>query len=258
MPRALIVLAVSIWGAAALGGQEQNPAFEVASVRQNVSGSGSSNVNIKPGGNFTATNFSLVRLMLMAYNVTEAQVIGGPDWVRNDRFDIVAKAAPEANGSQLARMLRALLEERFTLRLRNEQREMPLFEMTLARDDGRVGPNLHDCSNKDDTGGVSTPQKPFTAPRGGAVAAGACAPMSNVAGLAAARLQAIVKDKTGLAGQWRYNIYFGPDLPDPNSANPDLPSFVTALREQLGLKVERTRGQVDVLVVESVEKPTEN
>ena len=254
MPRAFIVLAVSVWGAAALGGQEQNPRFEVASVRQNVSGSGSNNVNIKPGGNFTATNFSLVRLMLMAFNVTEAQVIGGPDWVRNDRFDIVAKAAPEANGSQLTLMLRALLEERFKLRLRNEQREMPLFEMTLARDDGRVGPNLHDCSNKDDTGGGP----PFTAPRGGAVAAGACAPMSSVAGLAAARLQAIVKDRTGLSGQWRYNIYFGPDLPDPSSANPDLPSFVTALREQLGLKVERTRGQVDVLVIESVERVTEN
>ena len=254
MPRAFIVLAVSVWGAAALGGQEQNPRFEVASVRQNVSGSGSNNVNIKPGGNFTATNFSLVRLMLMAFNVTEAQVIGGPDWVRNDRFDIVAKAAPEANGSQVTLMLRALLEERFKLRLRNEQREMPLFEMTLARDDGRVGPNLHDCSNKDDTG----VGPPFTAPRGGAVAAGACSPMSNVAGLAAARLQAIVKDRTGLAGQWRYNIYFGPDLPDPSSANPDLPSFVTALREQLGLKVERTRGQVDVLVIESVERVTEN
>ena len=82
--------------------------------------------------------------------------------------------------------------------------------------------------------------------------------MSNVASLAAGRLQGIVQDKTGLAGNWRYNIYFGPDLPDPNSANPDLPSFVTALREQLGLKVERTRGPVDVLVIESAERPTEN
>lgn len=82
--------------------------------------------------------------------------------------------------------------------------------------------------------------------------------MSNVARLAAARLQGIVQDKTGLAGQWRCNIYFGPDFPDPNSAKPDPPSFVTALREQLGLKVERTRGAVDVLLIESAEKPTEN
>ena len=249
---ALILCAASISNA-----QDQKPSFDVASIRQNVSGSASTGLNIK-GATFTTTNFSLVGLMRVAYEVNDAQIIGGPEWVRSDRFDIVARMAADAKRDQLALMLRALLDERFKLRLRNEKREMPLFELTLARDDGRVGPNLHDCSNRNDTGGVSTAEKPFTAPRGGAVSAGACAPMSNVASLAAARLQAIVQDKTGLAGSWRYNIYFGPDLPDPNSGNPDLPSFVTALREQLGLKVERTRGPVDVLIIESVAKPTEN
>ena len=233
------------------------PRFEVASIRQNTSGSLSNSLNIK-GETFTVANFSLMRLMQVAYSVTEAQIIGGPEWVRSDRFDINAKFAAGSKRDQLTLMLRALVEERFQLRLRNETREMPLLELTLARDDRRVGPNLHDCSNTDDKAGVSTPEKPFTAPRGGAVAAGACAPMSNVASLAAGRVQAIVQDKTGLPGNWRYDIYFGPDLPDPNSANPDLPSFVTALREQLGLKLERTRGPVDVLAIESAERPTEN
>jgi uncharacterized protein (TIGR03435 family) len=257
MPRVLIVLAVSLCAMPALDAWRQGARFEVASIRQNNSGSGSSGLNIK-GETFTTTNFSLIRLMQFGYEVTDAQIIGGPEWVRSDRFDIVAKFAPGARRDQLTLMLRALLEERFQLRLRHEKREMPLFELTLARDDRRVGPNLHDCSNNDDTSGVSTPQKPFTAPRGGAVAAGACAPMSNVASLAAGRLQSIVQDNTGLPGNWRYDIYFGPDLPDPNSANPDLPSFVTALREQLGLKLERTRGPVDVLVIESAERPAEN
>jgi bla regulator protein BlaR1 len=235
----------------------ERPRFEVASIRQNTSASGSNNLNIK-GETFTIANFSLMRLMQFAYSVTEAQIIGGPEWVRSHRFDINAKFAAGSTRDQLTLMLRALVEERFQLRLRNETREMPLFELTLARDDRRVGPNLHDCSNTDDKAGLSTPEKPFTAPRGGAVAAGACAPMSNVASLAAGRVQAIVQDKTGLPGNWRYDIYFGPDLPDPNSANPDLPSFVTALGEQLGLKLERTRGPVDVLVIESAEQPAEN
>jgi uncharacterized protein (TIGR03435 family) len=234
----------------------ERPRFEVASVRQNTSASASNGLNIK-GETLTITNFSVMRLIQFAYSVTEAQIIGGPEWMRSDRFDINAKFAAGAKRDQLTLMLRALVEERFQLRLRNDTREMPLFELTLARDDRRVGSNLHDCSNEDDKAGISTPQKPFTAPRGGAVAAGACAPIRNIASLAAGQVQAIVQDKTGLPGNWRYDIYFGPDLPDPNSANPDLPSFVTALREQLGLRLDRTRGPVDVLVIESVERPTE-
>lgn len=249
----LLGLAAAVWPLAAQ--QPTAPKFEVASIRQNVSGSGSTSLNIK-GETFTTTNFSLVGLIQVAYEITAAQIVGGPDWVRSDRFDIVAKMTADAKRDQMALMLRALLEERFKLRLRNEKREMAIFELALANSDGRVGPNLHDCSKKDDTGGVSTPEKPFSAPRGGAVAAGACGPVSNIASLTAGRVQGIVQDKTGLAGQWRYNIYFGSDLPDPNSANPDLPSFVTALREQLGLRLDRTRGAVEVLVIDAAERPT--
>ena len=163
MLRLLLILAMILCVAPLPDAQTSKPAFEVASIRQNVSGSGSKGLNIKPGGTFATTNFSLVGLIQVAYQVTEAQVIGGPDWIRTDRFDIVAKAAPDANRDELTLMLRALLDERFKLRFRNEKREMPLFELTLAREDGRVGPNLHDCSNKNDTGGVSTPEKPFSA-----------------------------------------------------------------------------------------------
>jgi uncharacterized protein (TIGR03435 family) len=251
MNRFVFVVLCSVMAASLAAQQPAAPKFEVASIRQNVSGSGSNGLNIK-GDTFTTTNFLLVGLMQVAYEITAAQIVGGPDWVRSDRFDIVAKMAADAKRDQMALMLRTLLEERFKLRLRNEKREMAIFELALANNDGRVGPNLHDCSNKND----KEPDKPFRAPPGGAVAAGACAPMSNVAGMAAARVQGIVQDKTGLAGNWRYNVFFGPDLPDPNSANPDLPSFVTALREQLGLRLERTRGSVDVLVIDSAERLT--
>lgn len=231
--------------------QPAAPKFEVASIRQNVSGRGSSSVGFK-GETFTATNVWLVDLMPVAYETTALQIVGGPDWVRSDRFDFVAKMAADANRDQMALMLRTLLEDRFKLRLRSEKREMAIFELALANADGRVGPNLHDCSKL----GVSPPERTFTEPRGGNVAAGGCGPVSRIAGLAAGEVHGIVYDKTGLSGNWRFNVFFGPDLPDPDSANPNLPSFVTALREQLGLKLERASGLVDVFVIDSVERPT--
>jgi len=134
-------------------------------------------------------------------------------------------------------MVQSLLEDRFKLRVRHEKREMPFFELRLARTDGRVGPNLHDCSNAKDTAGISSREKPFMAPRGGTVAAGDCASLASIANMVSNRLQAIVIDKTGLPGQWRYDIYFGSDLPPGDAAvNLNLPSFVGALGEQLGLK----------------------
>src|SRR5687768_10778864 len=233
--------------------QPAAPRFEVASIRQNLSGAGSNGWNIQ-GETFTATNVWLVDLMPVAYEIAALQIVGGPDWVRRDRFDIVAKMAADASRDQMAVMLRTLLEDRFTLRVRHEKREMAIFELALANNDGRVGPNLHDCSQLDDN--EANRNRRFTEPPGGNVAAGGCGPMRRVAGLAAGHVQGIVHDKTGLSGNWRYNVFFGPDLPDPNSANPDLPSFVTALREQLGLKLERARGPVDVVVIDSAERPT--
>jgi uncharacterized protein (TIGR03435 family) len=252
MNRAAIVVLFSLTASLAAQ-QPAAPKFEVASIRPNLSGAGSNGWNIQ-GETLTATNVWLVDLMPVAYEITALQIVGGPDWVRSDRFDIVAKMAAAATRDQMAVMLRALLEDRFKLRVRNEQREMAIFELALANNDGRVGPNLHDCSTLDDT--EVNRNRSFTGPPGGSVAAGGCGPMRRVAGLAAGHVQQIVHDKTGLSGNWRYNVFFGPDLPDPDSANPNLPSFVTALREQLGLKLERARGLVDVMVIDSVERPT--
>lgn len=246
-------------GGANQGAPPRKEGFEVASIKRNVSGAAGSGQGTRPGGVFTATNVSLLRLVQFAYDAFESQIVGGPDWIRNDRFDVTAKTPADARQDQMRPMMRALLEERFKLRVRTEKREMSMFELLLARSDGRLGPNLHDCSNKSDKAGLSSAEKPFTAPRGGSVAAGECSRLaSGVARLAAARMQSPVIDKTGLDAEFRYDIYFGPDLPQPDAANPDLPSFATALREQLGLKLERARGIVDVLVIDSVEQPTED
>jgi len=233
------------------------PTFEVASIKRNLSDAFGGGQGVRPGGIYSSPNRPLLRLIQFAYDLREFQIIGGPDWVREDRFDVTARTTPDVPVDEVRLMVQSLLEDRFKLRVRHEKREMPLFELRLARADGRVGPNLHDCSNTRDMAGISSPEKPFMAPRGGTVAAGACASLASIANSVGNRLQALVIDKTGLAGQYRYDIYFGPDLtPQDAAVNPNLPSFVGALEEQLGLKLERTRGLVDVVVIDSASMPT--
>jgi len=250
---ATMILAVIAWSVL-LDAQAPKPAFEVASIKRNLSGPFVSTQNLTPGGTFTAVNLTLSRLIQFAYEIHESQLIGGPAWVREDRFDINAKAGAEVTAAQARVMLQSLLEGRFRLRLRKEQREMPLLALVLARSDGRVGPNLHDCANLSE----ESRRAVVSAPPGGSAAAGDCPGVAALVTLAARNLNAMVIDRTGLSGRWRYEIYFGPDLPSPDAGNASLATFTTALREQLGLKVEKSRGPVDVLIIESIEPPTEN
>ena len=211
-------------------------------------------------------SISVARLIAEAYEVQDFQLSDGEDWVRTERYDVAARAGREVSQAELREMVKALLADQFKLRIRIETREMPILELRLARSDGRVGPNLHDCSNPNDKGGISTPEKPFRAPRNGTVATSDCANgVGNLATMASGRLKTIVVDKTGLTGQWRFDIYHGGELPQipgvdlsQEKVNPDLPSYEGALREQLGLRLERTRGPAAVIVIESVERPTPN
>jgi len=156
-------------------------------------------------------------LITYASDVQDFQLSGGENWVRTERYDVSARAGREASQAELREMVKALLADRLKLRVRTETRDMPILELRLARSDGRVGPNLHDCSNPNDKEGISTPEKPFRAPL-------------QIPGVDLSR----------------------------EEVNPNLPSFEGALREQLGLRLERTRGPAPVIVIDSVERPTPN
>jgi uncharacterized protein (TIGR03435 family) len=262
-----VLLTIVVVCSATVGGVAQQPAsprFEVASIKlwqPPTTPLTSVRVAAAPPGSdrFNSTN-TVAGLIAYAYDVRDHQLSGGPDWVRAERYEVAARAGREVSQAERRAMVKTLLEDRFKLRVRTETREMPILELRLARSDGRVGPNLHDCSNPNDKGGISTPEKPFRAPTGGGVAVSDCASgLTNLSTIASRQLQATVVDKTGLTGQWRFNVYYGsePTIPGiQGTANPDLPSFVTALQEQLGLKVEGTRGPVPVVVIESVDRPT--
>ena len=134
-----------------------NPVFEVASIKPNKSGDGRMLIGFQPGGRFSATGITLRMLIGIAYGSPQPlpnfRIIGGPSWINSDRFDIVAKAegdVPPGPDSPFPLMIRAMLADRFKLVVHNESRELPIYELVLARSDGKLGPQLRpatvDCA----------------------------------------------------------------------------------------------------------------
>jgi uncharacterized protein (TIGR03435 family) len=198
--------------------------------------------------------------MRFGYNVGDFQLIGGPDWIRKDLFEIDARAGSDASTEQMRLMVQSLLEDRFMLVVRREQRVMQGSAMVVARDDGRLGPKLEACSDAQNP----SPWVPIRVPPGGEVRARKCAPIAEIAEIATGVLGRPVVDRTSLDGLWNYELAFAQAQPLPPGRVRDLadqenvPVFATALQEQLGLKLESTRGPVDVIVIDSVRQPTEN
>src|SRR5688500_11456973 len=168
----LVAVGVTTLSAQAPVPASPRPTFDVASIKRNLSDAFAGGQGVRPGGIYSSPNRPLLRLIQFAYDLRESQIIGGPDWIREDRFDVTARTTPDAPIDQVRLMVQSLLEDRFKLRVRHEKREMPFFELRLARADGRVGPNFHDCSNANDTAGISSREKPFMMPRRGTVPAG--------------------------------------------------------------------------------------
>jgi bla regulator protein blaR1 len=258
--------------------------FEVASVKANKSGDGRVMISMPPTGRYTATNVPLRLLLQQSYELQPFQIVGGPNWISSDRFDIVGKAPDGFTPDQLRPMVRALLADRFKLKSHLETREMPIYELVLARADGKLGPNL--TPSKSDCKAVMAQRRggpPPAPPQPGQTPE--CSMMLgagnlNAGGMEIAQLarslgplvNRIVNDKTGLKGEYDFQLTFSPDgrggfpgIPggppagiDAPAADPNRPSLFTALQEQLGLKLDSQRGPVEVLVIDSVEQPTED
>jgi uncharacterized protein (TIGR03435 family) len=213
-------------------------------------------VSIQAGGRFVGSETTLAAYIRYAYDIQPAQLIGGPDWIGQTHFDIEGRAGREASKTEIQAMLRALLEDRFKLTVRTERREMSFQELVVNRSDGRLGDRLKSVSSEEECGEAAKtiPNAPVPA---GAVIGRVCGSMSAVARIASTGTKSLVIDKTGLGGLWYASIFynFNPLMP---GGSPDLPSFETALQEQLGLRVNRVRGLADVLVVESAQLPADN
>ena len=252
----------------------QTPKFEVASVKPNTSGDGRVSIGIQPGGRFTAVNVPLRFLIRDAYQIQDFQLVGGPSWIDSEHFDVVAKAetdiAPRPPGSgagPFQLMMRSLLEERFKLATHSETREMPIYELVMARPDRRLGPKLQassvDCEamrGRGRGGPPPEPPPPSERPLCGirfspASLAGGGMPMAQFARVLSQAVQRVVVDRTGLTGNFDFDLAWTPDQM-ARGADATGASIFTAVQEQLGLKLEATRGPVDVLVIDRVEHPT--
>jgi bla regulator protein blaR1 len=284
MAKANVVRAIGIATVVAMLAEAptaQNPAFEVASIKPNKSGGSFSTLGFSAGGRFIANNVSVRQLIMAAYGTPEpldaSRVVGGSGWTESDRFDVVAKAAGEFPPQQILLMLRSLLAERFELAVHNESREVPIYALVLARSDGTLGPQLRrsdDCTAPG-RGRATAPLPPNAPLCGGRGSPGRLVfggvPLSSVIGAPALtrELKRIVVDRTGLTGAFDGTLEWTPvdmPLPPPGPAPPDAPpppradgpSIFTAVQEQLGLKLESTKGPADVLVIDRVEHPAED
>ena len=216
----------------------------------------------------TALNMSVAMIIRNAFELQEPQLIGLPDWGSSERFDIIAKAEqefPRTNDtpslSQL--MVQSLLEERFRLRSHRETRELPAFALVVARADGQLGPQLKastvDCLALAAArrAGTAPPPVPGARPPCGmrfsnGTMIGGNITMGDLAATLSGSAGRQVVDRTGLKGGFDIDLTFSRE----QSADTTIPSVFTAVQEQLGLKLDSVRLPTDVLVVDSIERPT--
>lgn len=239
-----------------LTAQKSAPAFEVASVKKQAD-------RIIPAGppgaapdlsaTFRRGNATVVTLIQIAYNVTDAQIIGGPDWSRKDLFEVNARAASATSLEGMRPMVASLLAQRFNLVLHHEQKTMRGAVLAMAREDRRPGPKLSKC---EDPNAPLPPPMPVRVPRGGYPLQAWCRPIASLVAVASNVMRVPVVDRTGLDGLWSYlTFYAGPEpVLAPNGDNA-LP-FPTALNDELGLRLRDSNGPFDVLVIDSVDQPT--
>lgn len=255
------------------------PAFEVASIKRNVSGDQGSSRNVGVGGRLVFNNFPLRQLITAAYDIQSFQLIGGPSWINSERYDVEAKAAAETPLAQMYLRMRTLLAERFKLVVHQEARELPVYHLVKARADGPLGPHLKRSSVDCGPSGRGVPQpgappgppvgcRAFISPAQIVFEGQTTAQLVRVLGMT---LRETVIDRTNLTGGYDLQLSFAPDFgrsgPPPGGASatagapvddPNLPSLFTALEEQLGLKLERQRSPVEVVVIDSIDKLIEN
>jgi uncharacterized protein (TIGR03435 family) len=220
----------------------QNAAFEVASIKPSDPAA-KMDTQRDPAGGITLTNVNLRSLVLMAYNIQPFQLEGGPSWLRSARFDIVAKAPAGSVRTQTWAMLQTLLADRFHLEVRRETREIPVFELVVAKGGPKIHPIHRALTEADDS---------LQTDVGHIKSVGA--PLSSLARVLSGNLGHNVVDRTHLDGRYDFQLEFAPE----DAADSDRPSLYTAIQQQLGLKLESTKGPVEIIVIDRAELPTAN
>jgi bla regulator protein BlaR1 len=248
--------------------------FEVASIKPASPDVQGISIQFQPGGGLKMTGVPVRAMITFAYDVRDFQVSGGPGWAGTDRFDVMARpdAAAAAGLEDLGKMsdsqrktvreqmgerLRALLADRFQLAVHKETKEQPIYALVLAKN----GPKLTEITSPGQRQGLSTNR---------GRSQGFAVPLEMLAQVLSGILSRPVIDKTGLTGKYDFVLEWTPDsgadaraqgfgdgVNSPAPA-PGGPTIFTALQEQLGLRLDSQKGPVQNIVIDRVEKPSEN
>lgn len=249
----------------------QQPArFEVASIKRSAPDADGTRWG-QPGGRWVMRNMAVSVMIREAYPTPSGELIGAPDWVISERYDVDAKAEGNRTREQMRPMLQQLLNDRFKLRLHYETREQPIYALLLARSDGRTPARLVrstiDCdaiaaARREGRSPDVTETSSGAAPCAWSASYGPDGTTVRFGGLPLSRLGEsvgnpdgrVVIDKTGLSGGYEFTLTFQ-QQPKPGD---DKASLFTALQEQLGLKLVADRALLPTLVVDHIERPTPN
>ena len=296
-PGVLAVAILLVSAAYGLFGQAgPPPAFQVASIKRNASNWSDPThhpmgVSARPGGRLMAANASVMLLIQFAYAAHDSahwlplpasQIVGGPSWMSSPGYDIEAKAEPDTDRKNLWLMLQTLLADRFQLKMHRETRQLPIYELTVAKSGPKLPPaKPADCVAQPSEGPPHTPGKvdcgyvsgPFQGNGKGLQIQGRKVRIPDLIRELSSVLGRPIMDRTGFTGDFDLHLSFTPSdallgFPgfggpgDPGgprlASDPNLPDIFAALEEQVGLKLVQAKGPVDVLVVDRVERPSAN
>jgi uncharacterized protein (TIGR03435 family) len=294
---ALIVVGIANTSSIRAQSQSSSPSatpsrsFEVASIKLNRSGDpGRGFISFQNPGRLNATDVTVKLLIRFAYNIRDFQLSGGPNWINSEGYDIDAKVEDsvveqlqklptEQRLDQNRRMVQSLLADRFKLSVTRSTKNLPMYALVVAKG----GPKLEDVTPPGVQGGAAPPA---SAPIGGSVVSppppgkgtmlsvsggeailtAKSMSIANLLGILSQQLGRQIRDETGLKGIYDFTLQYRPDSRIPGLQGPaDAPmpdssgtSIFTALQEQLGLRLESTRGPVDTIVIDHIEEPSEN
>jgi uncharacterized protein (TIGR03435 family) len=248
LPKLLLFLLLSV----RLAGAQTSPSsFEVATIKPAApSPDGHTHINYPPDDRFSASNITLMDLMEWAYSMPGKQILDGPSWISSTRFDIQAKSdigdrlkgLTSEQGNELKRrMVQGLLEDRFQLKVHQETRMLPAYDLVVAKGGSKLQPSQSNGKSVN---------------AGGRYFNGEGLTMDIIAEQLSRISGRVVVDKTGLAGRFDLKLRWSPD--DAVASETDAPTLFTAIQEELGLRLEPAKEPVPVLVVDHVDQPTPN
>ncbi len=242
---------------------DADPSIEVATIKPNDSGGTSLQVLTFRGRNLITVNSSLADLMMFAYSVQRKQIVGAPDWIEEDRYDINATPDQEGtpNADQVRLMIRHLLADRFQLKFHHDKRELSAFVLTVGKDGAKLKPSQPN-GNLHGIGDTNLPsQSAMMFANNSPIPAFTSFLQSLV-------LDRPVVDQTGLTGRYDLTVTFTmddslfnghpPSFPKPEEGVEAAPNLFDAIQQQLGLKLTAEKTQVDVLAIDHLEKPSDN